>query len=279
MARSLGSARRAGMQATSERLALLSQGPAAVSAGNGGVEISSTWRPEPTSRRAPRWRVGHTRSAPAAFPAGRGYSGVLSAPRPAIPRSLPACGPRRRQGPRPSPSAGRRSGRASAPAPVATASNSSDVIPSRRCASSRPSFSCPGLRARILERPARDVAHPERPHELEAGQSRKLGGVPLTKGRVGGPLPGDRVLDDRVAEVVDDRGDGEDAAQPLVQTLVASWSVLLARAEPGPRTGVESVRLRRRATGYARLSRADRLAGRAERGSEARAALITAQWQ
>ena len=71
----------------------------------------------------------------------------------------------------------------------------------------------PRLRARILQRPTRDVAHPERPHELETGQSRKLGGVPLTKGRVGGSLAGDLVLDHGVAEMVDDRGDGEDEGE------------------------------------------------------------------
>ena len=44
--------------------------------------------------------------------------------------------------------------------------------------------------------------------------------MPFAEGRVPGSLADDRVLHDGIAEVVDDRRDGEDPAESLVKTLV-----------------------------------------------------------
>ena len=74
-----------------------------------------------------------------------------------------------------------------------------------------------GLGGGELELPARNAADPQRPHELEAGQSSQVLGVPFLQLRVLGLLAHDRILHDRVAEVVHDRRDGEDAPQPFVQ--------------------------------------------------------------
>ena len=77
------------------------------------------------------------------------------------------------------------------------------------------------LRGRVLEGAAGDVADPEGPHELQAGQPAELLGVPFAEGRVVGALTDDRVLHDRITEVVDDRRDGEYATESVVQGLLA----------------------------------------------------------
>ena len=48
----------------------------------------------------------------------------------------------------------------------------------------------------------------------------KLLGVPLRKGGVLRPLTDDRILHARIAEVIDDRGDGKHAAKSFVQALL-----------------------------------------------------------
>ena len=77
-----------------------------------------------------------------------------------------------------------------------------------------------GLRGRELEGSTRNLADPQRPHELEAGQPSQVLGVPFPQLRVLGLLADDGVLHDGVAEVIHHRCDGEDAAQPLVQTFL-----------------------------------------------------------
>jgi hypothetical protein len=57
------------------------------------------------------------------------------------------------------------------------------------------------------------------PHELEAGQPCQVLGVPFPQLTVFGVLADDRVLDDGVAEVINDRRDGENAAQSLIQSF------------------------------------------------------------
>jgi hypothetical protein len=74
----------------------------------------------------------------------------------------------------------------------------------------------PGLGGGELERPTRNVADPQRPHEFEAGQSSQVFGVPFPQLRVLGFLADDRILHDGVAEVIYHRRYGEDAAQSLV---------------------------------------------------------------
>ena len=70
-----------------------------------------------------------------------------------------------------------------------------------------------------LERPTRNVADPQRAHELETGQPFQVLGVPFPQLRVLGLLADDGVLHDRVAEVIHHRRDGEYAPQPLIQTF------------------------------------------------------------
>ena len=77
-----------------------------------------------------------------------------------------------------------------------------------------------GLGGRELERSTRSVADPQRPHELEAGQPLQILRVPFPQPWVLGLLADDRVLHDGIAEVIDHRRDGEDAAEPLVQTFL-----------------------------------------------------------
>ncbi len=229
MASSLGSGRPAGMQATSGRLALLSQGHAAGVSWQRPDRISPTWRPELPcaagvfwSRRSHSLGPGRVSRWPGLF----GRPQCVAANDPSVTSGLWAAKAARTSpfsfGGTPKWSSEFASSRCDGIELVGR-----DPEPAMRLFQAQ--LLVPWLRARILERPARDVAHPERPHELETGQSRQLGGVPLPKGRVGGSLAGDRVLDDGVAEVVDDRGDGEDTSQPLVQTPVAhgpsSWPV------------------------------------------------------
>ena len=73
---------------------------------------------------------------------------------------------------------------------------------------------------REFERPARDLADPQGSHELEARQPVQVLRVPFPEGWVLRSLSHDRVLHNRVAKVVNDRGDGEDAAKPFIQTLL-----------------------------------------------------------
>ena len=69
-----------------------------------------------------------------------------------------------------------------------------------------------GFGGRILEGITRNVADPQRPHELEAGQSCQVLGVPFLQLRVLGLLPDDRIHHDGVAEVIHHRRDGESPA-------------------------------------------------------------------
>src|SRR5262245_20828430 len=74
-----------------------------------------------------------------------------------------------------------------------------------------------GFGGRELEGPTGNVADPERPHELEAGQPLQVLGVPFPQLRVLRLLADDGVLHDGVAKMVYHRRDGENAAQPLVR--------------------------------------------------------------
>src|SRR4051812_6290692 len=91
-----------------------------------------------------------------------------------------------------------------------------------------PEHRAPGLRRGVVEGSARNVRDPQGSHELQARQTLGLLLAPLAERRVLQKLPHQCVLDDRIAELVDDRGDREDPAQPLVQTrlchrLRTSW--------------------------------------------------------
>src|SRR5512146_430228 len=65
---------------------------------------------------------------------------------------------------------------------------------------------------------AGDVADPEGAHELEAWKSAQVVGVPFPEGGVLRALADDRVVHDRVAEVVDYCCDGECATEAFVET-------------------------------------------------------------
>jgi hypothetical protein len=80
------------------------------------------------------------------------------------------------------------------------------------------SFSGPGRR--VWERPAGDGTNPKRSHELEARQPVEPLSMPLPQGWVLRRFPHNRVVHDRVAEVIHHRCDGEDAAEALIQTLL-----------------------------------------------------------
>src|ERR1044072_1763800 len=73
---------------------------------------------------------------------------------------------------------------------------------------------------REFERPARDLADQEVSHELEAGQPVQVVRVPFPEGCILRVLSYDGVLHNRVAKVINYRGDGEDAAKPFVQALL-----------------------------------------------------------
>lgn len=88
-----------------------------------------------------------------------------------------------------------------------------------------------GLGGPELKGPTGNVADPQRPHELEAGQPAEVLGVPLPQLRVLGLLADDGVLHD-VAEVIHHRRDGEDAAQPFVQTFLRHGLVGLRVIRP-----------------------------------------------
>src|SRR4030095_252355 len=77
------------------------------------------------------------------------------------------------------------------------------------------------LRGRKREGSTGDVADPERAHELQPWEPVQLVGMPLTKLGVLRCLADDGVLDDRVAEMVDHRSDGEHATQSFVQARLS----------------------------------------------------------
>ena len=79
---------------------------------------------------------------------------------------------------------------------------------------------------REFERAARDLADPQGSHELEARQPVQAIRVPFPEGWVLRSLSDDRVLHHRIAKVVNDRGDGEDAAKSLIKTLFGLGSGL-----------------------------------------------------
>src|SRR6185436_7809703 len=118
----------------------------------------------------------------------------------------------------------------------------------------------PRLRGRVGERAACDVAYPQGSHELQAGQSPEALRVPLPEGLILRSLADARVLHHRVAKVVNHRGDGEDAAKPLVQALFAqdldlqcgfganAPGAACAQASPPPRAASVRARTQRRKT-------------------------------
>ena len=77
--------------------------------------------------------------------------------------------------------------------------------------------SAPGSRGCKLEGSTRDVADPQGPHEFQARQPAQVVRVPFAEGRIGGSLTNDRILYDRIAEMVDDCRDRECATEPFVQ--------------------------------------------------------------
>src|SRR5450759_699107 len=91
----------------------------------------------------------------------------------------------------------------------------------------QPQVGAPGLRRREGERPARGLAQPQDPHELEPGQAVQLPGAPFIQRVVGRPLADLPVLHDGVAEVVHHGCDGEHTTEPLVQALLSHLYVLL----------------------------------------------------
>ena len=79
---------------------------------------------------------------------------------------------------------------------------------------------------REFEGPARNLADPQGPLELEARQPVQVLRVPFPEGWVLRRLPKGRVLHHCVARIVNDRGDGEDPANPFIQTLLGFRSGL-----------------------------------------------------
>src|SRR5437764_7758623 len=74
--------------------------------------------------------------------------------------------------------------------------------------------------ARVLKGSAGHLAKPECPHEFKAWQLARL--VPFLQGRVHIEF---RILDDFVAEAVNDHGDGVDAPDPFVKTLLCHLEI------------------------------------------------------
>src|SRR5439155_12204517 len=72
-----------------------------------------------------------------------------------------------------------------------------------------------------------NVANPQSAHEFEAGKPPQIVGVPFPELGVFRVLADDRVLHDRVAELVNHCCDGECAAEPFVQTRFSHFSYLL----------------------------------------------------
>ena len=76
--------------------------------------------------------------------------------------------------------------------------------------------------AGVLKGSAGRLAEPERPHEFKAWQLARL--IPFLQGRVHIEF---RILDDFVAEAVNDHADGVDAPDPFVKTLLCHRYSLL----------------------------------------------------
>src|SRR6266487_1303553 len=76
--------------------------------------------------------------------------------------------------------------------------------------------------AGVLKGSAGRLAEPECPHEFKACQLARL--VPFLQGGVHIEF---RILDDFVAEAVNDHGDGVDAPDPFVKTLLCHWKSFL----------------------------------------------------
>src|SRR6266568_5785201 len=76
--------------------------------------------------------------------------------------------------------------------------------------------------AGVLKGSAGRLADPECPHEFKAWQLARL--VPFLQGRVHIEF---RILDDFVAEAVNDHADGVDAPDPFVKTLLCHWKSFL----------------------------------------------------
>jgi hypothetical protein len=87
-----------------------------------------------------------------------------------------------------------------------------------------------GLGGGELEGPTRNVADPQRAHELEAGQPFQVLSVPFPQLWVLGLLADDGVLHDGVAEMIHYRRDGEYPAQPLIQTFLRRGSFVVSSA-------------------------------------------------
>ena len=208
---------------------------------------STRSQPTGSCSRAPMARWSSPRPRPRDGRRDVGVPGALTLsrprrPRPGDPRSPRPCGPRTPPAPRPSRVGGMPNESSVRASSAATSSNSSGAIRSSRCASSRPSTVLPGLRGRELERAAGDVAHPQRAHELEPRQPVEAVRVPFAQRRVLRALADDRVLDQRVAEAVDHRGDRECTPKPVIETgfrhvlhLASDEPSIRTRIRPGTR--------------------------------------------
>ena len=113
---------------------------------------------------------------------------------------------------------------------------------SSRWASSSPRGVLPGFVAANVKGSTGDVADPQRAHELQPRQPVQLVGMPLMKIGVLRCLADDGILDDRIAEVIDHRCDGEHATQSFVQAR-------LSHACPLPSFRVPCGHVSRRSTG------------------------------
>src|SRR5438477_9871185 len=78
-----------------------------------------------------------------------------------------------------------------------------------------------------LVRSTGNITDPQRPHELEARQPAEIFGVPFPQLWILGFLTYDGIPHDGVAEVIHHCRDGEDAAQPLIETLLGRWLLCL----------------------------------------------------
>jgi hypothetical protein len=74
-----------------------------------------------------------------------------------------------------------------------------------------------GFRRGILEGSARNIADPKCSHELEAREPFQAVRVPFSQGNIFRVLTDDGVEDELIAEVVDDRGDSERPAEPVIE--------------------------------------------------------------
>src|SRR6266542_2975878 len=76
----------------------------------------------------------------------------------------------------------------------------------------------PWSRRRKFEGSTRNVADPQGAHEFQSRQSAQIIRVPFAEGRVFRSLANDRVLHDRIAELINHGCDGKRASEPFVQT-------------------------------------------------------------